>query len=81
MKRKITKRQHRAVLLESTIDNTPMEIVASLHNPDYMKMKAIELLMSAGDYHDNLRQAICLLALARCEVSNDTVKATGPDDA
>lgn len=78
MKKKITKKQHRSLLLESTIDNTPMEIVASMHNPDYMRLKAVELVMSVSpaNYHDNLRQAICLLALARAEAENDPAKET-----
>lgn len=75
---RVTKTQHKKMLLESTIDNTPMEVVASMHNLIYMRYKAIELLHQAekGDYHDCLRQAICLLALARCEVENATPKET-----
>lgn len=52
-----------------------MDLVAGMHNPSYMEMKAVELIMEAGQavatdlvsYHDKLKQAITLLALARAE--------------
>lgn len=52
-----------------------MEVVADMHDAGYMRNKAIELLIASRmanneDYHDLLRQAICLIGMARAEAIN-----------
>ncbi len=72
MAKLISKRKQTQSLNESVIqgDKHPLSIIVSLNDPDFMEMRAVELIHEAREagplrYRETMKQAISLLNLAR----------------
>lgn len=65
-RRRLSKKKIREILAQCLFDPNapgPMKVCVDMNNPDYLRHKATEILMTERPTMEDVRQAISLLAL------------------